>query len=313
MGAYLVLIWMLFIAGRFLFALPYMCMGPVSMLKPDGTELDGEGGAAPEREKKAFNLGYVLTEADNHAMAISMSGFLLALGIVAYEALQSLRSTEPICIAVLLVWSSIGVVQLLIARVFNDFFIISHLANRNSIVEDHNIAVACVEAASFVAAGLVSGASISGPSIGFEQFGDQIGSTVLYFFSGQICIILFTCLYEKITGFSVKDELTQNNGAAGVAFGLAIVAIAIVVAAPIRKTDSVLTFWVWFVLGSILLVFVRVLIDKVILPGESLDDEIQRKQHNSTHGNWGAAVVEGGILVVAALMVGVLLPDVCPT
>ena len=77
-----------------------------------------------------------------------------------------------------------------------------------------------MEAASFVAAGLVSGASISGPSIGFEQFGDQIGSTVLYFFSGQICIILFTCLYEKITGFSVKDELTQNNGAAGIAFGL---------------------------------------------------------------------------------------------
>ena len=213
-------------------------MGPVSMLKPDGTELGGEGGDTPEREKKAFDLGYVLTEADNHAMAISMSGFLLALGIVEYEALQSLRSTEPISIAALLVWSSIGVVQLLIARVFNDFFIISHLANRNAIVEDHNIAVACVEAASFVAAGLVSGASISGPSIGFEQFGDQIGSTALYFFSGQICIILFSCIYEKITGFSVKDELTNNNGAAGVAFGLGAYPLAVACLASICTFGS---------------------------------------------------------------------------
>merc|ERR1711871_1545166 len=133
---YLILVWLLFFVGKHLYALPYYCMGPLSMLKTQGVEMEGGDAPGPNaQDKKKFDLGYVLTEADNKAMAVSMAGFLFALGLVEFEALSALRSPSPgVNIGLLRVWSVIGTVLLLTARVINDFLIIGHLANRRAIV-----------------------------------------------------------------------------------------------------------------------------------------------------------------------------------
>ena len=100
----------------------------------------------------------------------------------------------------------------------------------------------------------------------------------------------------------MHEEIEKDNISAGVAFGLSLVAISILLSGYIISYNSLVGFAVWFVMGLFVLMVSRYIVDKMMLPGHLLDEEISKDQ------NWGAALVEGTVAVgIALLMVPAFL------
>ncbi len=59
------------------------------------------------------------------------------------------------------------------------------------------------------------------------------------------------------------------------------------------------------VFGTLVLISLGFVIDKIIIPGSKLDDEIRRDQ------NWGAAIVVGSLKFGMTLLLNTFLPETC--
>ena len=241
-----------------------------------------------------YNLNEQLTGVDNKAVAVSFAGYLFGLGIILWGVLAG-DATKNFYMDLLdtLIWGGIGIVLLQISRIINDKLLLSRFNNVKELVQDRNVGTGAVEAGTYIGAGLLIRAVISGESTGF--IGD-IFETLIFFVCAQAGFILFGRLYQKITRFDLHAEIEKDNASAGIAFGMTLVAVGLLLAGYIEKSDSLAGFAVWFALCAFLLVIFRYLVDKIILPGHLLDEEISQDR------NWGAAIVEGGMAIIIAFL-----------
>ncbi len=254
-----------------------------------------------------FKLAEELTTHDNKAIAISFGGYVFGVGLILYAVLAHEGPTQPGTLeethgllpllwdfASTAGWGLLGIVLLNIARIINDKILLAKFDNTKELVTDRNIGTGAVECGSFVGSALMIQAALAGED---SSFGAAILTTLIFFFLGQIGFIIFGMLLQKITRFDLHAEIESDNAAAGVSFGFSLVAIGILLSGYIKYSDSVLGFGLWFLVASFVLVASRYLIDKAMLPGDLLDDEISRDQ------NWGAALVEGLCTVAVAFIV----------
>ncbi|NOY57864.1 MAG: DUF350 domain-containing protein [Calditrichaeota bacterium] len=248
-----------------------------------------------------FKLNRQLTEVDNKAVAVSFSGYMFGIGIV----MLGVISTEPGIGAAIasrqelyndlfntVVWSLIGIILLNIARIVNDHLLLGKFNNVKELVQDRNVGTGAVEWGSYVGSALIIRAALFGEDVTFWV---GLASTLLYFVLGQLGFILFGWIYQRISRFDLYAEIERDNVSAGVAFGASLTAIAILLSGFIVKYDSIPGFIVWFIMSLFFLIVSRYLVDKLILPGSLLDEEISRDQ------NWGAALVEGCVAIAIAL------------
>eukprot|EP00003_Mantamonas_plastica_P018858 TRINITY_DN3076_c0_g1_i2.p1 TRINITY_DN3076_c0_g1~~TRINITY_DN3076_c0_g1_i2.p1 ORF type:complete len:320 (+),score=97.14 TRINITY_DN3076_c0_g1_i2:61-1020(+) len=259
-------------------------------------------------DTKAFSLKAQLVDSDNKAIAISFACWMLAMGMVLVGAMGDLNDLPENNIVTILWTQALGMVLLTIARIINDKLIVrGNGDNVKSLVNNANVAVAGVEGGSILAAGITTMASISGQPTVWEE---DLASTALFFVFGQIGFLIFAKLYEYLRGrnaFNVHLQLERKNPAAGLSFGMNLVAIAVLVTGPVLRSTSMIAFWVWYFIGGVILLVMRVIVDKFILPGESLDKEIVDDQ------NWGAALIEGSTAIMTALVLTSFLRETCAT
>lgn len=243
-----------------------------------------------------YRLNQELTEKDNKAVAVSFAGYMFGLGMI----LQGVLSGEPQDllwkdIANTAAWGAIGMVLLLIAQKVNDKIIFSAFSNRKELAEDRNVGLGAAEAGSFIGTALMVRACVTGEGYGWTS---GLVGTGLFFICGQIAFIGFSQVYQMITHFDFKKELEEkDNPAIGVSFGLCLVAFGNLLAGAILNSDSIPFFAIWAVSGAIALAVSRFVLDKFILPGAKLDEEIHRDH------NWGAALLIGGLFVVISFLI----------
>lgn len=242
-----------------------------------------------------YNLNEQLVKVDNKAVALSFTGYMFGLGIILLGVLKGESASNNLYRDLLdtVIWGAIGIVLLQISRVVNDKILLSRFDNVKELVEDRNIGTGAVEAGTFIGVAFLIMAAISGEDTGFME---GIASTLIFFVCGLAGFILFGKLYQKITRFDLHAEIEKGNASAGVAFGMTLVAVGLLLSDFIMKSDSIPGFAVWFVLSAFLLIVCRYLIDKIILPGQLLDEEISKDQ------NWGAALLEGGMAIMIAVL-----------
>lgn len=251
-----------------------------------------------------YKLNSELTEKDNKAVAVSLSGFLFALFMVIHGVLinpgdwslmdnpysawlADLRDTA--------IWASIGCAYLLLARLINDKLILPKFSNRRELVEDQNVGVGIVQAGSYIATALIIRATLTGPD--HLSFGEEVLLTLIWFISTQALLIGFTFLYQLITSYDLHEELRDDNVAAGVAFAGNIIAFSILLAFYIRSYESLLGMLVWASVSVLLLLLVRIIVDKALLPKQKLDHEISKDR------NWGAGTIEAITAIGSALII----------
>ncbi len=250
-----------------------------------------------------YDLDHELTTTDNKAVALSTTGYLFGLGLILWGVITPGENQAPVIgfwglvgdLIGTFFWGLIGIGLLQVANYLNDNYLLPNFSNRKEIIVDKNLGTGAVEGCTFIASGIIIKTVLSGSGANF--FVDIIG-TIFYFAVGQISFIIFGRIYQYVSTFDLHDEIEKDNAAAGVAFGLTMVAVSILLADYINTYNSIFGLLFWLPVSFFFLITGRYIADKLLLPGSLLDDEISQDQ------NWGAALIEGGVAIIIALVVG---------
>jgi len=162
-----------------------------------------------------------------------------------------------------------------------------------------NSAVGMVEAGMSIATGFILNGSISG--IG-GSFIEGIASAGLFFILGQMALLLFGFLYELTTSFNVRNEIQNNNLAAGIGLGGTLMAFGIILMASLSGpftgwAHDILSFCLYTVYGIIMLLVFKTVIGRLLLPTTSIATEIKEDRNVAA-----MIVVECAINAVAIII-----------
>lgn len=246
------------------------------------------GKIAYQLVNRGINVNHELVEKDNLAFAITNVGYyvglLLAIGGAMSNELFGTHIWQNLLDVTIL--GFIAIVLLNISALINDKFILRKFKVRKEIIEDQNAGTGVIEAANYIATGLI----INGA---FTENTDAYYQVVILFFIAQVAMVLVSYVYNLITPYDVHDEIEKDNVAAGVGVAGAMIAIANLIAYGVSLESNS-----WIEVGEILLLetgvgllilpIVRLVTDKILLPGQNLTDEIV----NQEKPNVGAALIE---------------------
>lgn len=249
----------------------------------------------------SYQLNAELTKHDNKAVALATAGYLLAIMIVIRgvltsdaDAETSAYSSQLIDVAMTIVWSLVSIILLLVSAIVNDKFLLHSFSNHKELIEDRNVGTGAVVAASYIGTALLISAAVKGVSD--ASFVIELTDTVVYFIAGQTAFIIMGLSYQKFTSYDIHTEIERDNVAAGISFGMTLVAMALLLSGYLQNNDSLLGFAAWIPLSLILLFISRFAVDKIILPQADINEEIAKDQ------NWGVALLEGSVAIGIALI-----------
>jgi uncharacterized membrane protein YjfL (UPF0719 family) len=240
-----------------------------------------------------YNLLTTIAHDDNKAATVSFAGFMFGLGLVLWGALTAhgLPELGSDLLDMALVGAT-GIVLLIAGQMLTDRAIYRSFVLRDELARG-NLAAGVAEAGGFIATGLIVKQAVA---IDGATFLVRLVDSLVFFVLAQCCFVVFAAVRHRVAGYHVQEQLKQGNPAVGLSLGLTFVAMGNVLAYAIGETGSIVVFGGWFLLSSVLLVAFRVFVDRALLPGHSLDDELGRDQ------NWGVALLEGGLAVVMSLV-----------
>lgn len=246
-----------------------------------------------------FDLDAELTTRDNKALAVATAGYFLAVMIVIASTFRSSPAVDgtPVWtdLGLSALWSLIAMVLLLSSSWINDRFLLRHFDNRKELVTDQNVGTGAVVAGTYLGTALIVSASLQGTTGG--SFWIELLDTLVFFIVGQLLFVALGALYQKASSYDIHKEIEDDSAAAGIAFGMNLLAMGAILSAEISHNDSLVALAAWGVIAALLLIFSRFLVDRFLLPGSPLDHEI------ATDRNWGAALIEGSVALGLAFII----------
>jgi uncharacterized membrane protein YjfL (UPF0719 family) len=255
------------------------------------------GKFAFDRFNRGYDLNHELLHNDNFALALNVVGYyaglIFALGGVLYgdNAMHWLDDVIDITL-----YGVLAILLLNISGLINDKLILGQFDNKKEIIDDRNAGTGVVEGANYLASGLMVGGALSGE-------GDIV--TGLAFWSiGQLVLIIAAKLYNAITPYNLHDEIEKDNVAVGVAFAGVLIAFGMIVRTGIHGdfvswSINLSELAGFVVFGLLLLPLLRLITDKLLLPGVKLTDELV----NQDEPNVGAGTIEAFSYIAASLLI----------
>ncbi|WP_062061953.1 DUF350 domain-containing protein [Aquimarina longa] len=238
---------------------------------------------------------------DNFAFSVSYVGYFVGLLIVIGASIvgESVGWMEDLL--AIAYYSSIGIVLLNVSIWINHKFIINKFNIKKEIIVDQNVGTGVIEAAIMIAAALVLFGAITGES---ESLFSGTITAILYWAIGMIILIITSKMYIISVRYDVHSEIEKDNVAAGLALAGAIVAISIVVMNALlgdfeNWQTTLIDVGTQTIVGLLALPVMRIVADKILLPGQRLTDEIM----NQEKPNVGAALVEAFAYIGAAILI----------
>ncbi|MBN1352246.1 DUF350 domain-containing protein [candidate division KSB1 bacterium] len=295
---YLLACFVLFLVGKFV----YRLVNP-------GIEIDAE-----------------LVKKDNVAFAVAIAGYYLGLVMAIGGALSGPNNwvlTDPFSLSKnltialihlldLAIYGVLAIILMNLSILINDKFIMYKFSNRDEIIRDQNAGTGAIEFASYVATGLVVLGAVSGEGghlvtermLGKIELGGLI-SALVFWGLAQVVMVIAGLIYNWMTPYDVHEQIERDNVAAGVGFAGILLAIGNVTRIAcsgdfVSWGENLMRFGYIVVIGLLLMPFIRIVVDKILLPGESLSDEIARQEKP----NLGAAFIEAVSYVSASFLIG---------
>ncbi|MDW7695755.1 DUF350 domain-containing protein [Flammeovirgaceae bacterium SG7u.111] len=246
-----------------------------------------------------YNLNHQLTEEDNVAVAVVLAGYFLGITIIFLGAVDGPGTGVVNDVIAVGGYALGGMVALNLARIINDKLVLYKFSTNKEIIEDKNPGTGVVQAASYISAGLVIAGAIHGE-------GGGVLSAVVFYFIGQVILIIFAWIYEKLTPYSFHDEIEKDNLAAGLSLSGGLIAIGIIIMKAISGdfeswSDHLSTLGWDVALILVYIFFVRFFFDKFIIPKSDLSKEIAEDR------NVGAGLLEMLISISFAAVLYFLL------
>lgn len=260
-----------------------------------------------------YKIDVQLTEKDNPALGLSMTGYFAAVTIIflgaviggsdATDAASALKS-----MGIDLGYAILGIIMLNIGRVIVDKLVLSQFSTVKEIIEDRNVGTGAVEFGSYVATALIISGSLHGEVKAESMLftGGGLLTFLAFFLAGQATLVLFAKFYQLITKYDIYDEIEKDNVAAGVAFGANLIAIGIIL---LKATSGDFTGWgenfaeygMYAGAGFVALSIIRKVTDVVLLPKSTIAHEI------AVDRNLSAAWIEGIVSISIASLIFFLI------
>jgi uncharacterized membrane protein YjfL (UPF0719 family) len=245
-----------------------------------------------------------MTDRDNPAFGIAAAGYYAGAALIYIAAaatagpLPADQGSSAVLIALSqdFSWALAGILALNASRWVLDRALVSHIRNDVEIASKRNVGAGALECGGYVASAiLVAGA--------LRQPGGNVWTVLAFFVLGIVALVAMGRLYQAWAGYNMGHEIQSGNLAAGVAFGLTLAALAILLA---RAVSGEFAGWgrtlAWFgidaVAGLVLLLVLRWVTDLVLLPHARIAEEIARDR------NVNVGLIEG---VLAVSISGIIL------
>ena len=262
----------------------------------------------------SYRINEELTEKDNVAFAVSLTGYYF--GVIAvflgalYQPLLVLgdarwldRFTGDFWLSVLevFVYSIAGIVVLNLARIVVDRLILYKFDTEKEIIEDQNAGTGAVEFGVYVAVGLVIAASTAGGGGDDVSVLDGAVRSLAFLGLGLLVLVLYVLFYQLTTFYDIHAEIERKNVAVGVALGGNLIAVGLVTFKAVfgefvSWSESVAAFLTFAVIGFALLFVVRRLVDLLLFPRVKMANELAVDQ------NLGVAFIVSAVVISAALI-----------
>ncbi len=254
-----------------------------------------------------FSVDKQLTEKDNPAVGVLVTGFLLGVtavicGVFAGEGPQTPSlSAFGEEIGPVALYGGIGIVLLFLAGIINDKVVLRRFSNRKEIIESKNSAVAVIMAATYVGSGLVIAGGISGSV--------DLISLLAAFAASQVLLVVFAMIYQMATSYDDQKELGgRKNVPAGIAFGGNMLAYSLILMKGAIMDPANVEAWTWTdrlthigyyaLAGCVLLMITRIVNDRLFLPKARISKEIVKDRNlNAGFMEAGLALAMGSAMV----------------
>ena len=252
-----------------------------------------------------YRVDEQVTKGRNLAVSLRFSGYLVGIILVFLGAMYQpfLLVTEEGLgfdrdfgedVLEVFLYSLVGIVALNIVRIIVNRLVLYKFDIEKQIVEGKNAGAGAVEFGTYIATGLLIGGAASGEGGGAD--------TALAFFGmGLVVLIIFALFYQLTTPFDIHKEIEGDNTAVGIALGSNLVAMGLVIFKAVFGNfdgwnEALASFFVFVVIGFVLLFVLRLLIDVLLLPTVKISNELAAER------NVGVAYVEGSIVISSALI-----------
>jgi len=250
---------------------------------------------------RQLNVNYELVENDNFAFSIAYVGYFIGLLMAIGSALIGESNGLWTDLTDIAIYGLLAVMLLNLSIIITDKVILNKFNVKDEIVGQQNIGTGVVEAAVGISTGLIILGAIVGEGSGV---GGPIVTALLYWFLGQVIMLITAKVYNLITPYDINEHIEKGNIAVGIGFAGALIAIANLIRFALMHD-----FESWFItlqgvavdvgIGLLFLPIVRFLADKILLPGQSLTDEIV----NQENPNNGAALVEAFAYIGGSILI----------
>jgi uncharacterized membrane protein YjfL (UPF0719 family) len=188
------------------------------------------------------------------------------------------------------IYGGLGIILLNLSVLINDKILLRKFSVRKEIIEDRNVGTGVVEAASAIASGLIIYGAVVGEASNLVH---GITTAIAFWAIGQCILILTSYVYNFMTSYDIHEHIEKDNVAVGIGFAGALIAIANLIRFAIEGefvgwANVFAEVGIDVLIGLALLPLMRLITDKILLPGAKLTDEII----NQEHPNIGAAIIE---------------------
>ncbi|MDP7556370.1 MAG: DUF350 domain-containing protein [Nitrospinaceae bacterium] len=247
--------------------------------------------------RRGYNIKGELVEKDNAAFALVLCGYYLGLTFSIGGVIAGPSAGMEEDLIDILVYGPLAILLLNLSALINDRFILSEFDIRKEILQDQNCGTGVVEFAVFVATGL----NIFGALYGQ---GGSIFTGIIFWALGQAVLVLVGKYYNLITKYNIHEQIEKDNVAVGIGFAGALIAIGNLLRAAsaehfISWGENLTTFFLFMVVGLILLPCTRILTDRILLPSRSLANELVDQEKP----NQGAAFLEASSYIGASFLI----------
>ncbi|MGB5926812.1 MAG: DUF350 domain-containing protein [Cyclobacteriaceae bacterium] len=248
-----------------------------------------------------INMKHELVEADNAAFALALTGYytglLLAIGSAIVGPSRGLVQ-DMIDIGL---YGLLAILLLNLAAIFNDKVLLRHFNIRKELIADRNAGTGAVEAANYIATGLIVFGAVVGEGGGWL-------TAIIIWVAGQLILLLTSFVYNLIVPYSIHKQIEKDNVAVGIGYAGAIISIGNLVRHGAQYDftgwyDMAYNIGIETGIGLAFLPLVRFATDRILLSGRSMTDELvhQDKPNVGVVLLEGFAYVGGSVLITYCL------------
>lgn len=223
---------------------------------------------------EGYDPGNELLMRDNPALGLRYALFAIA---VVFSLLGIFDRAQGDGGAVdFIIHASLATLLLYISRFFNDWFILYHFRNNREVVQEKNLAVALVEGATYLASAYVIGGA-------FYDWESGATTAILWFFIGQLLLVLLTSLY-RLVARGTDQALDQQNLAVGISLAAFLLAGGMICGTIISGPSSgwrqdLVIVAAYLAVWAATMLAAHWLSDRLMIRGTRMGDEVKEQSN----------------------------------